>query len=114
MEVRVQALRLAPDTRGTLPIQLHRMHDNPAPWVPYEPFTEVPVSKSPIVFVDVVSHLRGAPVFQLPHVVADVEPWFPVGNYELTLVVTGQGVKPVERTFSLGLVEDTMQFVRLR
>lgn len=113
-EVRVQALSMKPDTLGTLPIQLHRKDDNPPPGQPYEQFTRVPASKSPVIFIDVVSHIRTAPVFQLLHNMQDVEPWFPVGNYELTLIITGEGVKPVERTFSLGLVNDRLRFVRLR
>src|SRR5487761_132940 len=65
--VRVQALRLKPDTLGVLPIELHRMHDNPPPGSAYEQAVTVPASKTPIVFADVVAHIHGAPVFQLIH-----------------------------------------------
>jgi hypothetical protein len=112
--VRVQALNLKPDMLGTLPVQLHRMHDNPQGGQPYEQSFAVPASKSPVVFIDVVSHPEGAPSFQLLHVVREIEPWFPVGTYELTLVVTGEGIKPRERTFSLALAHDRIEFARLR
>ena len=112
--VRVQAISLKPDTLGTLPVQLHRMHDNPPPGQPYEQATIVPVSKTPVVFADVVSHIDGSPVFQMLHSVPAIEPWFPVGSYELVLSVTGQDVKPRERTFTLALIDGRIQFSRLR
>lgn len=113
--VRVQVLKLEPDTLGTLPVRLHRMHDNPRPGEPFEPSTTVPATKTPVVFMDVVSHIEGAPVFQLLHLMPDVEPWFPVGAYEMTLVVTAEGgIKSRERTFSLALVEGRIEFGRIR
>jgi hypothetical protein len=112
--VRVQALSLKPDKLGTLPVRLHRMHDNPPAGGAFEASTVVPATKTPVVFMDVVSHIAGAPYFQLLHLMPDVEPWFAVGAYELTLVVTAEGgVKSKERTFSLALLEDRIEFVRL-
>jgi hypothetical protein len=111
--VRVHALKLDPDTLGTLPAQLHRMHDNPPPGRPNEPSVTVPLSKSPVVFVDVVAHLESAPVFQLLHIVPAIEQWFPIDSYMLTLVVTGEGVKSRERIFSLELVDGRIEFSRL-
>lgn len=113
-EVRVQVVRLEPDTLGTIPIQLHRMHDNPQAGQPYERFATVPSSETPVVFFDVVSHIAGAQAFQILHNEQGVEPLFPVDSYEMTLVITGEGVKPRERTFSLALREDRIQFARLR
>jgi len=113
--VRVQALRLVPDTLGTLPARLHRMHDNPPPGGTFEPSVTVPPTKTPVIFMDVVAHVAGAPVFQLLHLMPDVEPWFPVGSYELTLVITAEGgVKSRERTFSLALRDDRIRFARLK
>jgi hypothetical protein len=66
-----------------------------------------------VVFIDVVSRVARAPVFQLLHVVTDIEPWFPTGDYELTLIVTGEGIKSRERRFSFSLKDDRIRFARL-
>jgi hypothetical protein len=90
------------------------MHDNPPPGGAFEPSATLPATKTPVVFMDVVSHIAGASYFQLLHLMPDIEPWFAVGAYELTLVVTAEGgVKSKERTFSLALLNDSIEFVRL-
>jgi hypothetical protein len=113
--VRVHALKLEPDKLGTLPVRLHRMHDNPPSGGAFEASVTVPATKTPVVFMNVVSHVAGAPYFQLLHLMPEIEPWFAVGAYELKVVVTAEGgVKSKERTFSLALIDDRIEFVRLR
>jgi hypothetical protein len=113
--VRVQALELKPDTLGILPAPLHWKDDNPPIGRPNKQAVTVPASKTPVEFVDVVSHTQDAPVFQLVHIVPGVVPLFPIGEYELTLVITGDGVKSRQRTFSLSLDDrGHIEFSRLR
>ncbi len=113
--VRVQALELRPDSLGILPAALHWKDDNPPLGQQNKQTVAVPASKTPVVFADVVTHIKDAPVFQLLHIVPGVVPWFPTGDYELTLVITGDGVKPRKRTFSLCLDgKGDLAFSRLR
>jgi hypothetical protein len=109
--VRVQALELRPDSLGILPAALHWKDDNPPLGQPNKQTVAVPASKTPVV----VSRIKDTPVFQLLHIVPGVVPWFPTGDYQLTLVITGDGVKPRERTFSLCLDgKGNIDFSRLR
>jgi len=113
--VRVQALKLKPDNLGILPAPLHWKDDNPLPGQLFKQTVTVPVSKTPVEFVDVVSHRPTWPVFELFHIVPAVVRLFPTGNYELTLVITGDGVKSRERNFSFGLDNNGyVDFTRLR
>ena len=79
--VRVQAFQLKPDTLGTLPAALHWKDDNPPPGQANKQTIAIPASSTPVDFVDVVSHIHGAAVFQLLHIVPGVVPWFPTGEY---------------------------------
>ena len=113
-KVRVQALSLKPDTLGLLPLQLHRKDDNPKLGQQFEQWTTVPPSKTPVIFIDVVSYLDDSPAFQLEHLIPDIDRHFPAGSYELELVVTAAGFTQRRRKFEVNLVNGKLDLRRIK
>jgi hypothetical protein len=74
----------------------------------------VPSSPTPLVFFDVVAHVLDSPAFQLIHTVPGIAMDFPVGRYELQMLVSADGVKPRRRIFELNLSDRELELSRLR
>lgn len=94
-----------------LPVTLHKQHDNPqASELYHEYFSLNPNDRT---YVDLVQALDRGTSFDVWHIVPDVNRLLPIGDYLLTLTVTGRDIPANSATFHVWAEDGVLQCSRI-
>jgi hypothetical protein len=93
-DARVQLVKMEPSSWSFLPLDLHFMHDNPAPNAPYR--GTFPIDRGETRHVDVVEWNPDSSILRILHTVLGVQNHVEKRDYVLTLRAHGTDVEPSE------------------